>query len=63
MNMHLNNDEYQVFEIKMKLDDELIKNEDLERKVRSIEYEHLKLQNEMSRKVQELELINKNLVG
>ena len=35
----------------MKLDDELIKNEELERKIRSIEYEYLKLQNDMTRKV------------
>ena len=56
-------EEHQIFEIKMKLDEEVIKNETLERKLRDMEYEHMKNSNELARKIKEMEMKNGGLVG
>ena len=48
--------------MRQKLEEEMIKNENLERKLRTIEFEQMTKANELNRKIQELELKNSNLL-
>ncbi|CDW76753.1 UNKNOWN [Stylonychia lemnae] len=54
-------EEQHLIEIKIRLEEEMVKNEHLESKLRSIEFEHMIKINELNRRVQELELKNNNL--
>ena len=45
-------------DLKCRLDDEIVKNEHLERSKRAMEFQHLKQVHELNRKIQELETKN-----
>ena len=44
-------DEHSLLEMKVRLEDEMIKNESLEKQIRNMEFEHLKKQSELTRRV------------
>ena len=56
-------EEHQINDIKLKLEDEIIKNEYLERKIRNMEFDQLKKINELNRKIQELEFKNNHIAS
>ena len=62
--MNINNYEDQYLsQLKQRLEDELMKNEKLERKIRESDFNHLIKINELARKIQQLDMENQHLIS
>jgi hypothetical protein len=50
-----------MIDMKFRLEEELVRNEHLERKIRNLEFENLKSKNDLTRRIKELEFKNSQL--